>query len=279
MLNRNTYQILGKKVSVTLADPSIMPEVFERFSCSAKESEITMSFDSDTEEKSCYGMGYLSEGNKSIKNVFFSQKNRGQMLYRYDDDDSVFQLQIDETCTKDILSELLMIGFYSYVSSQSTLLLHASAVCCKEKAIAFVAASGTGKTTQAELWERYAEADILNGDKVFLKKEDGGIIAWGSPWNGSSSYAKNEGAKLAAIIVLEQAEENRIRKLSGMEVLEKVVPHVFFPNWDRECEEKVFEFLDEVLGSTDVYLLSCRPDEDAVRLVEKEIFYRCKKEN
>ena len=73
-------------------------------------------------------------------------------------------------------------------------------------------------------------------------------------------------------MVLEQAEENSIRKLSGMEILEKLLPHVFIPNWDAQCERAVFDVLNEILERTDVYLLSCRPDEDAVALVEKTVF-------
>ena len=122
-------------------------------------------------------------------------------------------------------------------------MLHASAIAYQDKAIIFTAPSGVGKTTQAELWQNYRNATIINGDKVFLTKDAERIIAWGSPWNGSSAYAENMGVEAAAIVVLEQAEENEIRKLSGMEVLEKLLPHVFFPNWDARCEEAVLALL------------------------------------
>ena len=145
--------------------------------------------------------------------------------------------------------------------------MHASAVSHNGKSIVFTAPSGTGKTTQAELWAKYKGATILNGDKVFLKREEDGIHAWGSPWNGSSQYAENTSAPLRVIVVLEQAEENSIRKLNGFEVLEYVVPHVFFPSWDEHCEQAVLTFLDQVLEETEVYLLRCRPDADAVELL------------
>jgi hypothetical protein len=80
------------------------------------------------------------------------------------------------------------------------------------------------------------------------------------------------GVEASAIIVLEQAEENSIRKLSGMETLEKLLPHVFFPNWDPRCEKAVFDLLSTLLERVDVYLLRCRPDEDAVALTEKTVF-------
>ena len=266
-MNSYTYQILGKTVKVSLKNRTIMSNLFEGFLCSDNEDVTSICFKEDSVGKRCYGIGYLSEQNKKIKNVFFSQKDRGQMMYTCDEDYSEHTLQIDDTCTKEILSELFMVGFYSYISLETALLMHASAVEYQGKSIVFTAPSGTGKTTQAELWAQYKEATILNGDTVFLKREDDGIHAWGSPWKGSSPYAENTSAPLRAIVVLEQAEENSIQKLEGLEVLEYVVPHVFFPSWDERCEQAVLTFLDQVLGETEVYLLKCRPDEASVELL------------
>ena len=268
-----TYRILNKILRISIEDGVVIPDCFERFESSSKE-EADIAFVSDREDDThcCYGLRYLSGNSAKINNVFFSQKDRRQMLYSYADDYSELRLLLDADCSKEVLAELLMAGFYSYTSLREALLMHASAVCVNDKAIVFTAASGVGKTTQAELWQKYRNATIINGDKVFFTKESEKIVAWGSPWNGSSQYAENIGAEAAAIIVLEQAEENRIRKLQGMEMLEKLLPHVFFPNWDAKCERAVLGILDELLARTDVYLLSCRPDEDAVALVEKTVF-------
>lgn len=267
------YRILNKILHLSLADGIVLPDYFERFSCSAEEkADIVFLTDLADDAHKCYGLQYLSGDGEKIKNVFFSQKDRRQMLYSYADDYSELHLQLDSSCEKNTLSELLIAGFYSYASLQSALLLHASAVFCNGKNVIFTASSGVGKTTQAELWRQYRNATVINGDKVFLTLQSGEIFAWGSPWNGSSPYAENIGAEAAAIIVLEQAEENSIRRLSGMEVLKKLLPHVFFPNWDAQCERSVFDLLNEILAQTDVYLLSCRPDEDAVALVEKTVF-------
>ena len=268
-----TYRILNKTLQISLENTAIIPDEFKRFSC-ASEGKPDVGFISDcaAEEYCCYGIRYLSDSDQKIKNVFFSQKDRCQMLYSKADDYSRLHLQLDSNCTKEILSELLMVGFYSHMSLRKALLLHASAVCCKKKAVIFTAASGVGKTTQAELWQKYRDATIMNGDKVFLTKESDKIVAWGSPWNGSSPYAQNIGAEVAAIVVLEQAEENNVRKLSGMELLEKAAPHVFIPGWDSRCESAVLDLLDEVLAGTDVYLLRCGPNEDAVALLENTIF-------
>ncbi len=220
----------------------------------------------------CYGIKYISQSNTiSTKQMFFSQKDKSHFLYPEAENYSKICLAHDGTFREDVALELFMVGFYSYMSQKQTLLMHASAVEYEGKGIVFTAASGVGKTTQAELWARYKNATILNGDKVFLKQERDGIHAWGSPWKGSSSYARNESAKLRAIVVLEQAEENSIQKLNVFESMQYFVPHIFLPCWDERCEQSVLTFLDKVLKETEIYLLKCRPDETAVELLEATI--------
>ena len=270
-MESNTYQIVERNMKLCCADVSVIPKEMEKYLSSEKEADISFTCIGEDETECCYGIQYLTNGNRHIKNVFFSRKDRSQILYTFENDYSVFNLQLNNECTREVLSELLMVGFYSYMALQGTLLMHASAVEHKGKSIVFTASSGVGKTTQAELWAKYKNATILNGDKVFLKREDDGIHAWGSPWKGSSPYAENASAPLRAIVALEQAEENSIRKLEGFEVLEYVVPHVFFPGWDERCEQAVLTFLDQVLGETEVYLLKCRPDEEAVELLASTI--------
>lgn len=219
-----------------------------------------------------YGVRYFNNHQKNLRHIFFSDLSKNWILYTVDDSYTELFLEGSGQLGEMAFQELFMAGFYSYVSLNQTLLMHASAIEYKGQSIVFTAASGTGKTTQAELWHNYRDALILNGDKVFLKQEEDGIHAWGSPWSGSSPYAENKSAPLRAIVVLEQAPKNSIRKLTGLEVMEKVFPHVFFPKWDERCENAVMGFLDQVIKNTEIYLLACRPDEEAVALVEQTLF-------
>lgn len=217
-----------------------------------------------------YGIRYLSLD--PSKKFFFSKNDPRHFIHTDHYEYSKLNFCFRGDCSDDVFMELFMAGFYSYISLKQSLLMHASAVSYQGSGIVFTAASGIGKTTQAELWNKYRDAEILNGDKVFLKQEMDGIHAWGSPWSGSSAYAENKSAVLKAMIVLEQAKENSIRKLSGLEILEQVFPHIFLPLWDVRCENAVLDFMDHVLKTTDIYLLRCRPDEDAVSLTENVIF-------
>lgn len=152
------------------------------------------------------------------------------------------------------------------------LLLHASAAEWRGRAVVFTAPSGTGKTTQAELWAKYAGARILNGDKVFISREEDGFYAWGSPWSGSSPYRVNRGAPLAALIVLEKGPENDMKRLSGEEILSRFTPNLFLPYWEEEILASSLGTLDELVRKVPVFSLTCRPDEDAVLLAKETVF-------
>ena len=136
----------------------------------------------------------------------------------------------------------------------------------------FTASSGTGKTTQAELWEKYKNAEILNGDKAVLDCSETGCMLWGTPWKGSSSYAVNEKVPLKAIVVLAQGSKNEIRRLEGDEAVSAFFSHVFFPSWNRLCVTEVMNSLDVLVRQVPVYFLSCLPDKEAVELACRTVW-------
>lgn len=172
----------------------------------------------------------------------------------------------------DGVMETFLCAFYSYLAGRNMVLSHASCVSHQGEGIIFTAASGTGKTTQAELWEKHRQAEIINGDKVILECGDQNCYAWGSPWKGSSPYAVNKRVPLKAVIVLSQAEQNRLSRLDTAEAAVQFFPHVFFPSWNGACAEKVMKSLDSLMRQVPVYHLACRPDEEAVELVEGRIW-------
>lgn len=159
----------------------------------------------------------------------------------------------------------------SRFSYYNTLLVHASFVKHQDKGVVFTGYSGVGKTTQAELWAKSLGAQIVNGDKVFVREADGVFNAYGLPWKGSSEYCVNTKSQLNAVVVLRQSDTNRITQLKN-EAAEFFMPHIFFPHWDKSCLGNSLDVFDKLLRNTPVWLLECRPDEDAVKLTYNTIF-------
>ena len=173
--------------------------------------------------------------------------------------------------TRESADPLVILLLYSYLVIRRTLLVHSSLVDYKGNGVMFLGPSGIGKTTQAELWNKYTGADILNGDLVFARENEDGFYGYGSPWHGSSPYYKNAKVKLKALVTLEQAPENTLRRLSGFEVMQGIMDQVFLPHWYPEAMDACLDTLDALLTQIPVYHLACRPDEDAVQLLKKEL--------
>lgn len=165
---------------------------------------------------------------------------------------------------------LVLAALCSRFSYFNTLLFHSSFVIYQGKGILFTGRSGIGKTTQAELWNKYRGAEIVNGDKAFVRKVDGKFFTYGLPWRGSSDYCLNKSAELVGIIVLDRSDVNRITTLETP--VERLLPHAFFPHWDKICLEKALDTFDSLIESVPVWLLECRPDEEAVIVACDEIF-------
>lgn len=167
---------------------------------------------------------------------------------------------------------LALAAVCSRFSYFGTLLFHASCVDYNGKGILFTGASGIGKTTQAELWQRFKGAEIINGDKAFVRCTDEGIFAYGLPWKGSSEYCLNRKTQLKGIVVLSQSDENRITKLTSAEIMQLCMPNAFLPHWDKNCLNHALDSFEKLMNNIPVWLLSCRPDEDAVKLTYDTVF-------
>ncbi|HIY62195.1 MAG TPA: hypothetical protein H9730_01690 [Candidatus Mediterraneibacter stercoripullorum] len=162
--------------------------------------------------------------------------------------------------------------FYTHAVQRHMIQLHSSLISTNDRGLMFLGPSGIGKTTQAELWNKYRDALIINGDIVFVQETEDAFLGWGTPWHGSSPYCENTSVPVHAMIVLKQAPENSIRELTGFEKVSEVSNSVFYPRWLENGMELCLETLDHLLSKIPVYELSCRPDEDAVRLVEETVF-------
>ena len=138
-------------------------------------------------------------------------------------------------------------------------------------AILFTALSGTGKSTQAGLWEQYAGADTLNGDRSMIRRVEGRWTAFGSPFAGTSGIYRSESAPIRALVVLRQAPENTIRRLNRAEAFRAIYSESVLPRWHTDAHQRVISLVTEIVSEVPVYLLACTPDERAVTLLKQTL--------
>ena len=146
---------------------------------------------------------------------------------------------------------------------------HCSYIEHNGKAILFTAPSGTGKSTQAELWKKHRGAQIINGDRAVIRVDEENILACGIPFAGSSVYCENRTLPIVAIVYLSQAPQTTIRKMRGYEAFSKIWEGVSVNTWDKADMERVSEVAQLTASQIPVYHLACTPDESAVIALEQ----------
>lgn len=148
--------------------------------------------------------------------------------------------------------------------------IHSSFISVNGKAILFSAPCGTGKSTQAALWEKHRNAEIINGDKAGVLVENG-IYACGVPFCGTSGICKNKTFPLGAIVLLSQSETNSIRRIAGVEALRGIMQNIYLDLIAPNEQKTVVDLLIELLKTVPVYSLSCTADKNAVITLENEL--------
>lgn len=148
------------------------------------------------------------------------------------------------------------------------ILLHSSFIRVGDKAILFTAPSGTGKSTQAELWRRYRGAEVINGDRTAVTVGSEGVMAHGIPYCGTSGICRDAKLPVAAIVCLSQAARNRIEPLGGIGAFRNLWEGCSVNLWDKEDVERCTNTVLEVLRQVPVVHLACTPEESAVETLE-----------
>ncbi len=153
------------------------------------------------------------------------------------------------------------------------LVMHGSAIAYDGKGVVFSAPSGTGKSTHAGLWaKRFGEKVIsVNDDKPAIRFDGEQPFLYGTPWSGKTDSNHNVFVPLQAIVFLERAEENRIRRLTPTEAMLHLGNETIRPFYDVQQGLRVLERAEKLIQTVPMYLLGCTISEEAVELVKQEL--------
>ena len=148
--------------------------------------------------------------------------------------------------------------------------LHASYIRLPNgKSILFSAPSGTGKSTQAELWRRHRNAQIINGDKAIVYLTSEGVSVSSLPLCGSSGICRNVSGPLQSIVILSQSGENQICRLGGKDAVKALLSQLYVRRGEAEAVAGALALASEVAGRVPVFHLACLPEVSAVECLEK----------
>ena len=154
---------------------------------------------------------------------------------------------------------------------RDNMILHCAYVEYRGEAILFSAPSETGKTTQANLWEKYRGSRTVNGDRSLLGKKDGRWTAQGWPVCGTSEVCHDEAFPIRAVVMLSQAKENRAVKMTPGQAFPLVYSQITVNRWNREDHIHTMDLIQDLLESVPVYHLGCTISEEAVECLARSL--------
>lgn len=166
---------------------------------------------------------------------------------------------------------LSLLALERRLAEQPCLILHCAYTEYQGKAMLFSAPSGTGKTTQAELWEQYRGSRTVNGDKALLEYDGTAWTANGWPVCGTSGVCENKKLPVGCIVMLSQAKTNQVWRLRPAEAFTSLYGQITMNRWDREGLVHSLDLLEQLAGKVPVYHLACDISEDAMKTLEQEI--------
>ena len=133
------------------------------------------------------------------------------------------------------------IGLEGLLLQRDAMILHASFVSTRYGGLLFSGVSGIGKSTQADLWQRYEGAELLNGDRTVLR----------------------------AIVLLSQGSACSLRRLSPAAAFRGLYAGMTVNLWDDRYVARVCDLLAAL--DVPVYALTCTPDRAAVDCLKAEL--------
>jgi len=162
------------------------------------------------------------------------------------------------------------------VLAHQVFVLHASVVEVDGKGYAFLAPSGTGKTTQTGLWLQYfgERARVINGDKPLIrmvrKESSLEFIAYGTPWCGKEGMGCNASVPLRALFFVERAvNPSCILSLQEYSV-DMIFRQLLLPE-SAEQMEHLLHMVDGLVETVPGYILRCNMNMESVKTAYKVV--------
>ncbi len=256
-------------------------EYLTRFRTENEDADITYKLDAVDEimvpdircvQEGEYIHRYETEGQRV--RIIYNQKKNRILMKDYCTDGMHHYVEYDKKHMTYWDTNMMMKLFelpYHLLEKQGVF-LHASYIIWKGRAILFTAPKQTGKSTQASLWKKYKNAEIVNGDRTIIKKENGYWMAYGSPYCGTSGICNNISAPIGAVVILSQASVNQLRPAKTMEAIIAMMDGCTYEKQDKKQICKVTDVIQRVISEVPFYRLACLPDKSAVELLEEVLW-------
>ena len=267
------YKIAGIVIKVVSEGINLIEELeYQRFKTTCQNENYTVDFRVVKElELGLGNITYQDEQNIIYDDGKYRYVNNRFLIKKISDNYyNVFIKKCDnEVSNREMFNAM---GFDVLLAKERKLILHALFIVYRNKAILFSAPSGTGKSTQADLWKKYVSSvEIINGDRAIIGIEDGDVKAYGLPFCGTSKITINQNFNLNTIVILRQGKINKLIELSAKDSYKYLYSQINWIGWDKKLQINILDLLEKVVSSIKIYYFECLPEQSAVEMLKTMI--------
>lgn len=170
------------------------------------------------------------------------------------------------------LNNALMLTYAFAGAYKGTVLMHASVVRQGGFGYAFIAKSGTGKSTQVSNWLRYIPGcDMMNDDNPVVRVIGKDCFIYGSPWSGKTPCYRDVKAPLGAVTRIDRQPFNSVERVSAVESFVSLLPSVSSMKWDIELFNRICDTITKIVERVPIYVLHCLPDRNSAEVCHEGI--------
>ncbi|MGQ9525268.1 MAG: hypothetical protein ACUVTZ_10565 [Armatimonadota bacterium] len=159
--------------------------------------------------------------------------------------------------------ELLMVQL---LARKKGCILHACGLVESGKGILFCGVSGAGKSTMARIWMDTG-VTILSDDRIIVRRMDGVLRMYGTPWHGDANVCDPGDAPLEKLFFIVHADHNYAKPISPVDAASRLLVRCFPPFYFRDGMHFVTDFLAQIAEEVPCYELGFVPDKSVVDLV------------
>lgn len=170
------------------------------------------------------------------------------------------------------LNNAMMMAYAFAGAVHNTLLVHASVVRHEGMGYAFIAKSGTGKSTQTQNWlKTIPNCDLMNDDNPVVRTVNGEVWIYGSPWSGKTPCYRQEKAPLGALTKIIRDADNFVMRMQPILAFNALLSSCSVMNWDKTTYRGICDTVKKVVEICGVYALHCTKDPESAVICQRQI--------
>jgi hypothetical protein len=150
-------------------------------------------------------------------------------------------------------------------------LLHGCGISIDGRGIVFAGESGAGKSTLARLWAQAKGVEILSDDRLVVRRQNGALRLYGTPWHGDQAFAAPGGVELSRIFFIRHGRRNQIGELAASKAVAAMLQCAFPPLWDAAGTAAALDLFHAMAQATPCAEIAFVPDASVIEFVMRRL--------